>query len=86
MQSWRYHSLVIRDLTIADSKLNAEGEKGWELVSIFLVDQHSARAFFKMPGDAAPVETHAAVDSVFSDRHAAPHSYGDTHPYPEAVR
>ncbi len=45
---WRYHSLLMRDLSIADAKLNAEGEKGWELVSICLVDSNTARAFFKM--------------------------------------
>ncbi len=47
MKRWVYHSMVIRDLSIADSKLNAEGEKGWELVNICLLDGNSARAFFK---------------------------------------
>jgi hypothetical protein len=48
---WRYHSLLMRDLSIADAKLNAEGEKGWELVSVCLVDSNTARAFFKMPAE-----------------------------------
>lgn len=59
MQKWRYHSLIMRDLSIADSKLNAEGEKGWELVSICLVDDHTARAYFKMP-----IEGDEALDTV----------------------
>lgn len=45
---WRYHSIIVRDLAIADSKLNAEGEKGWELVSVVLVEANTVRAFFKM--------------------------------------
>jgi len=49
MQKWRYHTLIIRDLSIAEAKLNAEGEKGWELVSVIPADVHGARAFFKMP-------------------------------------
>lgn len=49
MVKWRYHCLMIRDLAIADAKLNAEGEKGWELVSVVLIDANTARAFFKMP-------------------------------------
>lgn len=49
MKRWVYHSMVIRDLSIAESKLNAEGEKGWELVNICLLDGNSARAFFKRP-------------------------------------
>ena len=44
-----YHSMVIRDLSIAESKLNAEGEKGWELVNVCLLDGNSARVFFKKP-------------------------------------
>ena len=49
MQKWRYHSLLMRDLSIADSKLNSEGERGWELVSVCLVDHNTARAYFKQP-------------------------------------
>lgn len=59
MQRWRYHSMMIRDLSICESKLNAEGEKGWELVSMCLLDANSARAFFKQAVDG--VETEAAV-------------------------
>lgn len=51
MQRWKYHSLLLRDLSIADSKLNSEGEKGWEMVSACLVDQNTARFYFKMPVD-----------------------------------
>ena len=49
MSRWRYHSILMRDLSIADSKLNAEGERGWELVSVCLVDGNTARAYFKQP-------------------------------------
>jgi hypothetical protein len=49
MTQWRYHSLVIRDLSICESKLNAEGEKGWELINVCLIDHNTARCFFKMP-------------------------------------
>jgi hypothetical protein len=55
MKRWRYHSLLVRDLSIADSKLNAEGERGWELVSICLVDANTARAYFKQPIEEAVV-------------------------------
>lgn len=47
MRKWRYHSLLIRDLSIADAKLNAEGERGWELVSVCMMDAGTARAYFK---------------------------------------
>ncbi len=66
MQQWHYHSLVIRDLSICESKLNSEGEKGWELVSVCLIDANTARAFFKMPleeGVALP-NHYAAVSST----------------------
>ncbi|HSV75348.1 MAG TPA: hypothetical protein VLH79_16465 [Chthonomonadales bacterium] len=65
MTKWRYRSLVLRDLSIAEPKLTAEGEKGWELVSVCLIDSKTARAFFKMavsdqePADA--VESGTAV-------------------------
>ncbi|HLJ76906.1 MAG TPA: hypothetical protein VKT75_05810 [Acidobacteriaceae bacterium] len=49
MSKWRYHSILMRDLSIADAKLNAEGERGWELVSVCLVDANTARAYFKQP-------------------------------------
>ena len=51
MKNWRYHSLLIRDLSICESKLNAEGDKGWELVNVCLMDSNTARAFFKMPAE-----------------------------------
>ncbi|MBM3494136.1 MAG: hypothetical protein FJX72_07435 [Armatimonadetes bacterium] len=53
MRKWKYKALVMRDLSIAESKLNAEGDKGWELVSVCLVDGNTARAFFKAPEGAA---------------------------------
>ena len=53
MERWKYHSLLIRDLSICESKLNSEGDKGWELVSVCLMDSNTARAFFKMPSDQA---------------------------------
>ena len=67
MQQWRYHSLVMRDLSICESKLNSEGEKGWELVSVCLIDQNTARAFFKMPvEEGADLHDHfAAVTSTY---------------------
>lgn len=63
MTQWRYHTMLLRDLSIAESKLNAEGEKGWELVSVCLIDSNTARAFFKMPveEDTAVVAERAAV-------------------------
>ena len=67
MQQWRYHSLVIRDLSICESKLNAEGEKGWELVSVCQLDANTARAFFKMPAaeGGTPLNEFAAVNSTY---------------------
>jgi hypothetical protein len=53
MKKWRYHSLLVRDLSIADSKLNAEGEKGWELINVCLIDSNSARCFFKQEVEEA---------------------------------
>ena len=67
MQRWKYHSLLIRDLSICESKLNTEGDKGWELVNICLMDANTARAFFKMPSDGATeagrLETETALVS-----------------------
>ena len=54
MQKWRYKTLVIRELALSDSKLNAEGDHGWELVGVLMMDAHSARAFFKQPAETAP--------------------------------
>ena len=59
MQRWTYHSLLLRDLSIADSKLNAEGEKGWEMVSACLVDQNTARFYFKMHMTDEDILAHA---------------------------
>ena len=65
MRKWKYRTMVLRDLSIAESKLNAEGEKGWELVSVCLIDSNTARAFFKTPvpgegeSDRAPLVAHA---------------------------
>ena len=66
MQRWTYHSLLLRDLSIADSKLNAEGEKGWEMVSACLVDQNTARFYFKKP---------VSDEDVVEVLHAAPEEY-----------
>lgn len=49
MRKWKYRSMVLRDLSIAEAKLNAEGEKGWELVAVCLLESNTARVFFKMP-------------------------------------
>ncbi len=64
MKRWRYHSMVLRDLAIAEAKLNAEGEKGWELVSVCLADANTARAFFKMPVDEGAEQTVPITDSA----------------------
>ncbi len=64
MTKWRYHSLMLRDLSIADSKLNAEGERGWELVSMCLVDANTARAYFKMPLDEGAEAAHVHPDAA----------------------
>jgi hypothetical protein len=65
MQRWRYHSLLVRDLSIADAKLNAEGERGWELVNICLIDHNSARAYFKQPVEEERFVAPAAIDEPF---------------------
>ena len=54
MQQWRYRSIVIRDLSVAESKLNTEGEKGWELVAIFPSEGGAARVFFKAKAEDVP--------------------------------
>jgi hypothetical protein len=66
MQRWHYHSLLMRDLSIADAKLNAEGERGWELVSICLIDSNTARAFFKQPMDGAEAAVVVQTESAFA--------------------
>ncbi len=66
MQKWKYRSMVLRDLSIAEAKLNSEGEKGWELVAVCLLESNTARVFFKMPdyGEDAQ-DTEFASDSAF---------------------
>ena len=51
MEQWRYKVLVIREMALSEAKLNAEGEKGWELVSVAITDNTTARAFFKRIDD-----------------------------------
>lgn len=68
MCKWKYRSMVLRDLSIAESKLNAEGEKGWELVAVcVLEDSNTARVFFKMPvaAEEDTTENDFAPDSAF---------------------
>ncbi len=60
MHNWRYKTLVIRELALSEAKMNAEGEKGWELVSVCMSDATTLRAFFKMNADNAP---HEATDT-----------------------
>lgn len=60
MEKWRYKTVVIRELALSDAKLNTEGEKGWELVSVCVTQDNTARAFFKQHWDAA-TEEHAIV-------------------------
>jgi hypothetical protein len=49
-QQWRYKALVIRELALSEAKMNAEGEKGWELVSVCM-EGATARAYFKKAFD-----------------------------------
>lgn len=66
MQKWKYRSMVLRDLSIAESKLNAEGEKGWELVAVCLIETNTARAFFKMPDtDDAEAAAEFSTEAAF---------------------
>jgi len=68
MRKWKYRSMVLRDLSIAESKLNAEGEKGWELVAVcVLEDNNTARVFFKMPvaAEEEATENDFAAESAF---------------------
>lgn len=53
MQRWRYKAVMIRDLALSEAKLNTEGEKGWELVSVCMADPTTARAFFKQHCDGS---------------------------------
>ncbi|HLV79857.1 MAG TPA: hypothetical protein VKT32_06220 [Chthonomonadaceae bacterium] len=63
MQRWRYKVLVVRDLALSETKLNTEGEKGWELVSFCMTDSATGRAFFKQPAEQyeAYEEEHRAL-------------------------
>lgn len=75
MQRWRYKAVMIRDLALSEAKLNAEGEKGWELVSVCMADPTTARAFFKMTADLHDALGHAVVEVDHShshDAHAVP--------------
>jgi hypothetical protein len=47
--------------------VNAEGEKGWELVGVCMQDGSTARAFFKQPFDLGS-EASFAVESALSGR------------------
>jgi hypothetical protein len=67
MTKWRYHSLLMRDLSIADTKLNAEGERGWELVSMCLIDANTARAFFKQPVEEGMAVVRNAEPAALSE-------------------
>ena len=71
MKRWRYHSVLVRDLSIADAKLNYEGERGWELVNICLIDANSARAYFKQPIEddsfVAPTAIESSLDQSLSN-------------------
>jgi hypothetical protein len=72
--------MLVRDLSIAESKLNAEGEKGWELISVCLIDSNSARCFFKM-------EVEGADGAAVSDaaHQPAPATFSSTQPLSESM-
>lgn len=77
MQRWRYKVLVIRELALSEAKLNAEGEKGWELVNVCMTDGTTARAFFKILDDGTLGElqgvhhhdTHGVADHALVSSH-----------------
>lgn len=50
-QSWEYHEFVFGSHSIDISDFDAQGAKGWELVSVN-VDER--RAFFKRPKQSIP--------------------------------
>jgi hypothetical protein len=60
MQKWHYKTIVIRDLALSDSKLNVEGEHGWDLVAVITADGHTARAFFKQAYEGEAPSTDVA--------------------------
>ncbi len=71
MQRWVYKTIVIRELSLSDTKLNAEGEHGWELVAVLGQDGHTARAFFKQLYDEnSPLTDGHRVTSEQSAMHA----------------
>ena len=69
MQRWRYKVLVIRDLALSETKLNTEGEKGWELVSFCMTDDTTGRAFFKQLADQYEMHQEAAHHALVADAH-----------------
>jgi hypothetical protein len=75
MQRWRYKVLVIRDLALSEAKLNAEGEKGWELVNVCMSDGSTARAFFKILDDGTLGDHHHGEHH--SERPGEPHIMPD---------
>ncbi|HZT44504.1 MAG TPA: hypothetical protein VFA07_20230 [Chthonomonadaceae bacterium] len=70
MQRWRYKVLVVRDLALSETKLNAEGEKGWELVSFCMTDDTTGRAFFKQPADQVEMHDEEAHHALVTETHA----------------
>ncbi len=62
MQRWRYKTVMIREMALSEAKLNGEGEKGWELVSICIGTDNTARAFFKQRWEDVPEDQHAVVE------------------------
>ena len=68
MLKWRYKTLVIRELALCESKLNAEGEKGWELTSVCIhADGTTARAFLKQPAGIVEETDSALLSSAAGD-------------------
>jgi hypothetical protein len=68
MQKWRYKTLVIRELALSEAKLNAEGEKGWELVAVCMSDSTTARAFLKQSYEGVWEEQHAEAEHALVGR------------------
>lgn len=81
MQRWVYKTIVIRELSLSDTKLNAEGEHGWELIAVLGQDGHTARAFFKQPFDEnSPLTDGHRVTSEQSAMHAPQYRTTGEHP------
>jgi hypothetical protein len=68
MHKWRYKTLVIRELALSEAKLNAEGEKGWELVAVCMSDSTTARAFLKQSYEGEWVDQHADTEHALVGR------------------